>query len=1080
MRYFFLLLLLLFLCTSGRAQNITVTADLALASDFCSGPNPDTDCISVPTGNDMLTYLPGVDGDILITYRVTNNTPSTIDRGSLTDSDRGVIFPVGPTNIMPGQTVVINRIYPAETVPRTVTATLTANLENTTTGASATITGQYTLEVVAGEANVEVFPILAEDICTDTTDLATCGVAPIATPNTLEVAPEEVIYLEYRLQNTGLATLDSPSFTDSRYGLLESGATSNPGSDLRFRSLVAAPSLPGTYPITVNYSGLDPAGNVVTQTANYTLEVAAPMVSVEAFPVAATDICTDTTDIATCGVAPTATPNSITTYPGEVIYLEYRLQNTGTVTLVDQEWDDSLYGITTSGANSNPGSDLRFRDLVVAPTSPGTYVGTVDYTGTDVAGNTATATLNYTIEVVAPVAEIEVFLVAAIDICTDTTDLATCGVAPTTTPNAIIAYPGEVIYQEFRLQNTGIVPLTDQEWDDSLYGITTSGANANPGSDLRFRSLIVAPTTPGTYTETVDYTGTDAYGNEVNRTASYAITVDAPIAEVEVFLVAAEAICTDTTDLATCGVAPTATPSTITVAPGEVIYQEFRLQNTGIVPLTDQEWEDSLYGITTSGANANPGSDLRFRNLISAPADPGVHLATVDYTGIDAYGNEVNRTAFYTITTDCSLGDFVPPTARCRDQTFSVSDGGSVTIAPGEINDGSSDNCGALTGGSLDKTLFDCDDEGPNLVTLTVTDAAGKTAACTATVTINVDENVAVGLAGQCTTVTTSLAGGPALTDIRGANGRLIAQINKNANPLIASVDFGLYREATTTEGTGFFTRSSKRFNINFRNAAGSIVQPIVPVTVILYFREAEVDDLVREAGTSLGDLTIIKTSDEDCGTGFKGTDAQVMNANLASASCTGRDYSFRFQAAQFSTFYLFAAQTALPVDLVSFTAEALPKQRARLEWRTASETGNSHYVIERSTDGVDFVALGEVAGAGDSQEEQAYGFIDENPVIGLNYYRLRQVDFDGTEALSDVRQVRIAGGSQLTLYPNPTVAELRLRGFSGGQVRVLDTQGRMVLESNLTAGAPLDVRRLPPGIYALQTSTETIKWIKK
>lgn len=1080
MRYFFLLLLLLFLCTSGRAQNITVTADLALASDFCTGPNPDTDCISVPTGNDMLTYLPGVDGDIIITYRVTNNSAGTIDRGSLTDSDRGVIFPVGPTLIGPGQTVAINRIYPAETIPRTVTATLTANLENTTTGSSTTITGQYTLEVVAAEVNVEVFPLLAEEICSDTTDLATCGVAPTSTPSTLEVAPGEVIYLEYRLQNTGLTAVDNPTFTDSQYGVTDNPATANPGNDLRFRNLFAAPSLPGTYPITVDYEGLDPAGNMVTQTATYTLEVAAPMVDVEVLLVAADGFCTDTTDLVSCPVAPNTSPNTITVAPGEVIYREYRLQNTGTVSLKTHEWDDSQYGLTTNPANANPGSDLRFRALVAAPTVPGTYPITVDYTGTDEVGNTVMRTSNYTIVVAAPSADVEVFVLAADGFCTDTTDLASCPVAPNTSPDIITTYPGEVIYREYRLQTTGIVTLKDHEWDDSQYGLTTSPATANPGADLRFRNLVAAPTTPGTYPVTVEYTGFDAYDNEVTQTIFYTIIVEAPDANVEVFLVAADGFCTDTTDLASCPVAPNTSPNTITVAPGEVIYREYRLQAVGVATLTDHEWDDSQYGITSNPANAGPGSDLRFRNLISAPAVPGTHLITVDYTGVDAYGNEVNRTIDYTIITDCSLGDFVPPTANCQDRAFTIVDGGSVTVPPSMLNDGSTDNCGTTQFARVSQSLFECEDEGANTVTLTIIDAAGNEATCQSTVTITVDENIAAGQAGQCTQITTSLAGAAALTDIRGAGGRLIAQINKNNNPLIASVELGLYRESAPTEGSGLFTRSSKRFVIRFRNALGDIVQPLTPVTVILYFREAEVADLLAAAGTTEGELTIVKTSDDDCGSGLTGVGALDMNAVISTASCTKRDYAFQFNALQFSTFYLFASQTALPVDLVSFMAEALPKQRARLEWRTASETDNSHYVVERSTDGETFLQLGEVAGAGHSQEEQAYGFIDETPAIGLNYYRLRQVDFDGTEALSDVRQVMIESNGQLTLYPNPTVAELRLRGFSGGEVKVLDMQGRTVLERELPSNTPLDVSNLPPGIYALQTAQETIKWIKK
>lgn len=66
------LLLLCLLCTGVRAQNFTVTASIGLADDYGTRPNPATDCINVPDGTDMLTYLPGQNGDIIITHRATN------------------------------------------------------------------------------------------------------------------------------------------------------------------------------------------------------------------------------------------------------------------------------------------------------------------------------------------------------------------------------------------------------------------------------------------------------------------------------------------------------------------------------------------------------------------------------------------------------------------------------------------------------------------------------------------------------------------------------------------------------------------------------------------------------------------------------------------------------------------------------------------------------------------------------------------------------------------------------------------------------------------------------------------------
>jgi hypothetical protein len=86
----------------------------------------------------------------------------------------------------------------------------------------------------------------------------------------------------------------------------------------------------------------------------------------------------------------------------------------------------------------------------------------------------------------------------------------------------------------------------------------------------------------------------------------------------------------------------------------------------------------------------------------------------------------------------------------------------------------------------------------------------------------------------------------------------------------------------------------------------------------------------------------------------------------------------------------------------------------------TFSVMKTSDLDIDRSVDGRTFEYVGAVAGAGDSFEERGYRFVDEHPVTGMNYYRLRQEDLDGAEALSDVRQVMIEGAKNVSVYPNP------------------------------------------------------------
>lgn len=120
-----------------------------------------------------------------------------------------------------------------------------------------------------------------------------------------------------------------------------------------------------------------------------------------------------------------------------------------------------------------------------------------------------------------------------------------------------------------------------------------------------------------------------------------------------------------------------------------------------------------------------------------------------------------------------------------------------------------------------------------------------------------------------------------------------------------------------------------------------------------------------------------------------------------------------------YDNFTISQAGALLPVTLTTFTATARQKSTL-LNWQTASETGNYYFAVERSADGQTFTAIGEVAGAGTSQTVQEYTFTDNTPQPGTNFYRLRQVDFDGTATLSEVRAVAFAIDNLLRVYPNP------------------------------------------------------------
>lgn len=141
--------------------------------------------------------------------------------------------------------------------------------------------------------------------------------------------------------------------------------------------------------------------------------------------------------------------------------------------------------------------------------------------------------------------------------------------------------------------------------------------------------------------------------------------------------------------------------------------------------------------------------------------------------------------------------------------------------------------------------------------------------------------------------------------------------------------------------------------------------------------------------------------------------------------------------------------QVPLPVELSGFTVR-LQDMSVQVKWETASERDCAYFVVERSTDGQTFAALGQVAGNGTTNSRRRYAFIDEAPLPGLAYYRLRQVDNDGAVHHSPIVAVKsLMQVTQAVLYPNPATTAVTVRfaeAIQGPvQMRIVDTAGRVL-----------------------------------
>lgn len=167
-----------------------------------------------------------------------------------------------------------------------------------------------------------------------------------------------------------------------------------------------------------------------------------------------------------------------------------------------------------------------------------------------------------------------------------------------------------------------------------------------------------------------------------------------------------------------------------------------------------------------------------------------------------------------------------------------------------------------------------------------------------------------------------------------------------------------------------------------------------------------------------------------------------------------------------------------LPVELVEFSGSVLAHGNL-LQWTTATEHNNAHFQIQRSMDNVNFEVISTLEGSGNSLSALHYSSTDNYTGFGTIYYRLSQVDYNGTMTLSNVislqRQTLFA---VLSLKPNPAKTFLNLELYSSSAKQILlqwtDATGRKVSTSHLDivpgqSSLTINVSHFKPGVYALQ-----------
>ena len=177
-----------------------------------------------------------------------------------------------------------------------------------------------------------------------------------------------------------------------------------------------------------------------------------------------------------------------------------------------------------------------------------------------------------------------------------------------------------------------------------------------------------------------------------------------------------------------------------------------------------------------------------------------------------------------------------------------------------------------------------------------------------------------------------------------------------------------------------------------------------------------------------------------------------------------------------------------LPIELLSFTATA-KGEHTQLNWTTVTEINNDYFNIERSIDAVNWEAIAQIDGAGNSTSLLNYKTVDYNPYLGLSYYRLKQTDFDGKYSFSNIISVNLDENPEtlIRIFPNPFTDQITIIGNAFGLSEFLiyniigqDVTNLTALKNNTGQTMVVDLSNLETGIYFVKVNSKTIKVYKK
>lgn len=610
------------------------------------------------------------------------------------------------------------------------------------------------------------------------------------------------------------------------------------------------------------------------------------------------------------------------------------------------------------------------------------------------------------------------------------------------------------------------------------YNMNLSGKFSNNGGTFTSNGTVTMSATTGAIT--IDPGGSSFYNLTIAGAATFSSANSISVANDFIINSGKTFTIANSAHTLTIGNSWTSTGATFTHGSGTVIFNK----NSGTCSLTTG----------TAGAGGVTFYNLSVIQATASPTLTKTQTLTGNMTVAGTFLVSSSKCIF-----SCGTGNTVNLTGTLTFGTGSTLAGGSSTINVSGSwlnNIGTPFSFGTSTvvlNGSSAQTITRSTTLGETFYNLTVNNAAGVTCAkpvvvygaltMTNGLVTTTAANTLTMAAGSTTTIgtATSYVVGPLLYNVAASGTTSISfPIGKSTSwrPVQLSVTHSSAASATYT--AEMFNNSARALGYTINGSTITSVSPtrywqidrsatanLTSATATLYYKTTGAPDVV----TDPSHLRIAKTN----GAGTVWNDV----GGTGSAANTGTITSSSFTT--FSKFTLAnsaGGTNPLPIELVSFKATP-DDDKVNLNWITMSEVNNNYFTVEKSLDGVSFEELVKVNGAGNSTNERTYYAVDTKPATGLNYYRLKQTDYDGSFTYSNIISANFGKNPELyvSVYPNPAVQNdiyVNVGGSQGDKVNVVmrDVLGKEYYNNNIVLDGKekqLQITRndaMPAGVY--------------